>query len=292
MRLLMVLALSLGAPATLSASSLPATLPADSPATQPASPPATRPDTLSVDLSTPRKTLRSLIVASRFGDAAGARQCFLFKDPAEEEIYRATIEPQIVELRLIRHAVARFGAEGREQFPATNAMEDALDEQVKNIDTLELKQDGPAATLARVTPQDEKVDPDDPTALISLRLIAGQWKIVATPFVHPPEEGELASLKTTARAQIRLYQTLDADLAAGKIPSAKILGERLDQGMLEVVGQTLEDPEGAATHPALPSTPPSTSSPLSSTLPAATRPSTLPAATLPATQPGGATEEP
>jgi hypothetical protein len=127
-------------------------------ASAPTSAPATQP----LDLSTPQKALKALIVATRSGDLAAARQAVLFPTAQDRETFDLLVAPEVARIRLARTAIARLGAGAADLFPEMEGINASLDEQIQNVDTLKLQRDGHHATLSRVLPPVPDAAPASP----------------------------------------------------------------------------------------------------------------------------------
>ena len=180
-----------------------------------------------VDMSSPKATLHTVYKAMRNGDIPTIRQCMIFEQAQEAELFDIELTRIWGPLKLMRALEAKFGEAAKKPFGG-ETLEKELDLMIARVEKVEITVNGETATL------DEKkaeVNPDAETELtgVTLKKQEGKWKIVAESFsdmgsrVKPEELKAMrasrdavatACEKTLVRVKAGEFKSVDEAFAA------------------------------------------------------------------------------
>lgn len=173
--------------------------------------PTTAPTT---DLSTPKGTLRTLVLAMEAGDVATLRDLFHTEDEPEERMAQAMADVAVAHRRLRKAAIQAYGQEGAESFlgppPGTESLEAIEQAQVS-------EQDGHA--VVRV-----EENSSQPVRLVRTE---GGWKVSMEDQARKMTPEVFEQQIELVGAQVGIMDEVADEIAAGKYPAPAEAGEAL-----------------------------------------------------------------
>jgi hypothetical protein len=185
-----------------------------------------------VDLSTPRATLRSLNQAMREGDVDVIKRLFFASTPMETQMVEADAQMAgaLAELRVA--AIKAFGSENAKILTGESAA-------------------GTAESLARIEAADIAVDGDTATVHYSndkespfvLKKVGNEWKIVVSQLGKPLNPAALEQRISDLAVQRRVVQEIAAEIRSGHFASSERAREAWQSRILQAATSQTAKPQ-------------------------------------------------